>query len=138
MIVADIGVMTSGRLAAAGALVTLLNTLRLHLYVNNVVWGVTNVVGAYTEASFPGYASVLVNSWGSPFLNASNQGEVDEVIRNFVPASSGTFAIQGYYLTLPSGLIYGSASNGISGGVILTGPSTTYSVLPRMVEGDLC
>jgi hypothetical protein len=133
--VADIGVTTVGQLAGLGAQVTpILQTLTLHLYSNDVSWSPSNVVGDYTEVSWSGYAAIALTSWGSPFTNGSGQAEVDEVIRNFLVAGGGSYVVQGYYLTVPSGALYAAVSNGVSGGVTL-GAGAVYSVLPKYING---
>lgn len=134
---ADI-VVTTGRVLEAAALQSFLDTLTLRLYVNSVSVTVLTTLGALTEASFPGYSAVAVSSWGTAFLNGSNQGEIDEIIRGFtLSASGGPYSIYGYYLTAPGPVLYAVGPNA-GGPVSLSQAGDTYQVLPKKVQGDLC
>jgi hypothetical protein len=134
----DIGVSTTGQVEQLAALKAFLQTLRLHLYSNAVTWDPSNVVGDYTEVSWPGYAPIVLNAWQVPYQTGDGQAEIDEQIRGFSPSSGGPYTVQGYYLTTPDGLLFAAVSNEISGGQVVPGTSYTYYVQPRYVGGVIC
>lgn len=131
---ADIGVSTTGQIEQLSGLKPFLSTLTLHLYSNHVVWDPNNVVGDYTEVSFPGYAPILLNAWMTAFGTSDGYAEINEQIRGFSPLSGGPFTVQGYYLTTPDGRLFAAASNEVSGGQPLSYPDT-YFVQPKYVGG---
>lgn len=134
---ADI-VVAGGRVLEAAALQSFLDTLTLHLFVNNYTPVVGTVLADLTEASFPGYSSVAVGSWGTAFLNGSNQGEIDEITRNFTLSSTGgPYPIYGYYLTAPGPVLYAAGRNP-GAPQYLANAGDAYQVLPKKVQGDLC
>lgn len=129
---------TFGRVAKINALISFLSTLVLRLYVNNRGTPlVTDTAANYTEATFTGYAALNLTSWGTAFLNANNQGEVDEILRTFTRTSTGTVqTVYGYYLTDGSGNLV-DVQQGLAGGVPITNAGDGYAVVPREVVGSL-
>jgi hypothetical protein len=131
---ADIGISTQGQIEQLAGLKPFLSTLRLHLYSNHVVWDPNNLVAAYHEVVWPGYAAILLNGWQTPFMTSDGYAEIDEQIRGFAPTSGGPFTVQGYYLTTPDGQLFAAASNQITGGQPVSFPQTYY-VQPKYVGG---
>ncbi len=75
------------RRAVLAFLQSTLDTYTLHLFVNNYTPLVTSVTANFTEPSGSWYSPIALVSWGTAFVNGSNQGEIDEVIRR-VPATA--------------------------------------------------
>lgn len=120
-----------GELVLLAALQTPFNTYVLHLYVNNYTPDDSSVAGNFTEASFPGYASITLNTWGTPFTNGSNKGEIDETDRVFTrTAGAGSQDVYGYYITTGPGVL-GWAERNPSGPVTIATTGDIYAVLPR-------
>lgn len=133
-------VVTTGRVLEASALTAFYDSLFIALYTNLVAVTPTTTLGALTEASFPGYSRASINGFGAAFLNASNQGEIDSLILNFVLGTTGgPYPIYGYFLmTAASGGTLVAVGPNPSAPVYLTNNGDTYSVQPRKVQGDLC
>lgn len=135
---ADI-VVGTGRVLEAAALQSFLDAAFLRLYVNVVSGGVTvdTVLTNLVEATFPGYAAINTNSWGTAFYNSLKQGEIDEINRVFtLSTTGGPYPIYGYYLTV-SGVLYAVGPNP-SAPIYLANTGDSYVVQPRKVQGDLC
>jgi hypothetical protein len=129
-------VVTGGKIGLVTAYIPYLKTLRIRLFQNDHVPTAIDVVGAYTEANFNGYASILTNNWGPAFVNGGFDGETDEVNRTFTATNGAVVnTIYGYYFTDPAGnLIY--AERNPAGGYVINAGGQTYTVLPRLVLTD--
>jgi len=115
-----------------------LDTYTLHLFVNNYTPLVTSVTANFTEPSGSWYSPIALVSWGTAFVNGSNQGEIDEVIRQWT--AGGTVvseSVYGYFVTDSGGLLVWAELNP-AGPQPMSMAGQTYSVLARLVEGDLC
>lgn len=115
-----------------------LNTYYLRLFVNNHTPTPLDSAADYTEPSGSWYAPILMNAWGTAFVNPSNQGEIDEIIR--IWTAGGTVvseSIYGYWWTDGSGNFLLAELNA-AGPQSMGTAGLTYSVLPRLMEGDLC
>lgn len=114
-----------------------LNTYILRLYVNNHTPSVGDVTGDYTEPSGTWYAPITMGSWGTPFINPSDQGEVDEIIRIWTVAGTPSAEqVYGYFVTDGSGNLLWAETNP-AGPQLMDTVGQTYSVLPIMREGEL-
>jgi len=77
----------------------------LHLFQNNYVPLLTDVVGNFTEATFSGYASQNP-SWGAAFINGSVQAEVDAIALTFTRSAGATSnTIYGIYVLDNAGVL---------------------------------
>jgi hypothetical protein len=107
------------------------NTLfRIHLFQNNHVPVFTDDLISYVEATFSGYGSSLLLGWGSPFINGSNQAEVDA--STVVWTRSGgavSNSIYGVYVTDGTGNLAYAERFGAP--VSMVNPGDTISYIPR-------
>jgi hypothetical protein len=70
------------------------------LYTNNPVYLPTNDCGDYVEAAFAGYVPANPLGWGSPFINASEEAEVDSGALTWTySVGSGSQYVFGIYVT---------------------------------------
>lgn len=108
------------------------NTWNLHLYINNHTPTDGDDVTDYTEATFGGYASIPLASWGAAFLNAANIAESDEILRTFTCTGAPlTNTVYGYYVTDSGGNLVGAELNP-AGGTPITAAGQVYPVWPRV------
>lgn len=94
-------------------LITLLNDIingsalvgTIRLYKNDVTPDHTTVIGDLTEATFPGYNSIIANGVGfpTPTINGSGQAESDGPTMTWTCTSTPfpTETIYGLYVTIP-------------------------------------
>lgn len=121
-----------------GTIQAWLNTLTCRLFQNSHVPAVTDGNGAYTQATFSGYAALGVSSWGAPTLDAANNDLYTASDQTFSHNGGGTAnQIYGVYWTDPSGLVVMAEENGVSGGVPMTGSGYTYVVSPAFYSGQI-
>lgn len=114
-----------------------LNTFVLRLYVNNHTPSVGDVTGDYTEPSGSWYSPITMNTWGTPYINPSDQGQVDEIIRIWTVAGSPVSEqVYGYFVTDGSGNLLWAELNP-AGPQPMNLVGQTYSVLPIMRAGEL-
>jgi len=77
----------------------------IKLFQNNYVPLLTDVVAAYTEATFSGYASQTL-AWGSAFINGSIQAEIDATPLTFTRSAGATSnTIYGIYVIDNAGVL---------------------------------
>jgi hypothetical protein len=115
-----------------------LMTYVLRLYVNNHTPALTDTAADYTEPAGTWYVPITLVAWGTPFVNPSNQGEIDEVIRTFtVGGTPAAEQVYGYFVTDGGGNLVWSELNP-AGPQAMDTAGQTYSVLPIMRQGDLC
>jgi hypothetical protein len=77
----------------------------LHLFQNNYVPVLSDVVGNYTEATFSGYASQNP-TWGAAFINGSTQAEIDAGALTFTrSAGASSNTIYGIYVLDSGGVL---------------------------------
>lgn len=114
-------------------LLSYLSGLTLHLYQNNYQPTKSDTVANYTEATFPGYASVSLNTWGTVYQNGNGDAETDEQIHTFTcTGTSPANTVYGYYVTDASNNLIFAESNPI-GGTLVNTASQTYVAQPRLV-----
>lgn len=114
-----------------------LNTYVLRLYTNNHTPSVGDNAGDYTEPSGSWYAPITMASWGTPYVNPSDQGQVDEIIRIWTVSGTPSMeSIYGYFVTDGSGNLLWAELNP-AGPQAMDTLGQTYSVLPSMREGEL-
>jgi hypothetical protein len=102
----------------------------LRLYQNNHVPVHSDTAASYTEANFPGYASIPLTSWGSVYLSADFHAWIDEVLRTFTSTgSSPANTIYGYYVTKGSGDLLFAEIAAVA--VTINAAGQVYQVLPR-------
>lgn len=120
----------------AGTFVNWLKTMILHLYKNNHVPVVTDVVGSYTEADFDGYGAVNLTSWGTPSLDGNNNDLFTnpDVVFNMTGAITPN-TVYGYYWTDGAGVLMAAQDNG--GGFPMSGAGYSYTVSPRFYFGQI-
>lgn len=95
---------TNYRRATLACMSGALNTYYLCAFTNSHVPVPTDSVGDYSEPAGSWYSRILLNAWGSPYVNASNQGEIDETIRTWtVSGSIVSESIYGYFIVDGSG-----------------------------------
>lgn len=111
-----------------------LNTLTMHLYINDRVPTQFDVLGDYTEATFPGYAAQTMTSWGPAFLNAEFQGEANDVLHTFTATSEPVSpeSVYGTYWTDPSANLVRAERR--PAGPVEIHAGTQFSVQPRVTE----
>lgn len=115
-----------------------LDTYFLNIYVNNHTPVVTDVTADYTPPAGAWYSPIALTMWGAAFVNGSNQGEIDEIIRTWtVGAGAVVESVYGYYVTDGGGLLVWAELNP-AGPQPMSVVGQTYSVLARLLEGDLC
>ena len=130
-------VVNGGKVAAAQQLKAWLNGLILRLYQNNRTPAITNVAGDYLEATFTGYASQAIVSFGNAFLNTSSIAELDASPMTFTQTGTlVTNTIFGYYVTDVAGnLIYAELNPNGSFNMNQTG--LQYTVQPIMTLANI-
>jgi hypothetical protein len=81
--------------ASTGAL----GWVKYHLYSNNLNPQPTNVIGDFTECTFPGYSPSATITWNTPFLDANLVGNVygNEIQFN-MSSDSITQTVYGYFV----------------------------------------
>lgn len=89
---------------AAGILVT----PHVSLYTNDYVPQPTDVVGAYTEASFTGYASAALTLTGPINTGPTTQGMIGTVTFTMSAVTAGTQTVYGYFLSDGAGNFQGA------------------------------
>lgn len=109
----------------------LLDGADLHLYSNNHAPANADVVGDYTECTFPGYAAINLTGWPSASLDASNRASVELALQTF---TGGTIItpedIYGIYVTDAVGnLLYAELNP--AGVVSMASNGQSFSYLPR-------
>lgn len=78
----------------------------LRLFKNNHVPTEADVVGDYTEANFSGYPGAVSPTWGTPFVNGSNKGEVDATLITYTHNGGGTAnTVYGVYVVDGAGVL---------------------------------
>ena len=116
---------------------TLLGCL-LCAFINAHVPAPTDTASMYVEPFGSWYARYPLLLWGTPFVNGSSQGEMDEVYRTWT--ASGTIldeSIYGYFVIDSHGnLVWAEALAG--GPYPMNMPGQTVTVYPTMREGSLC
>lgn len=108
------------------------NNWTLHLFQNDVTPTDTFSNASVTEATFSGYASVPLNSWGDAFVNAANIGESDETLRTFTHNGGGVGnTIYGYFIRDGAG-DYVAGERNPAGGTVINAAAQVYPVWPRI------
>lgn len=129
--------MPAFRRAMLSFALTDLNAFVLRLYVNNRTPSVGDTSADYTEPAGTWYAPITMSSWGTPYINPSDQGQVDEIIRIWTAAATVVSeSIYGYFVTDGSGNLLWAELNP-AGPQAMDTIGQTYSVLPSMREGEL-
>lgn len=73
---------------------------RIHLYQNNYIPTIFSTVADFTEADFSGYGTSIVLTWGVPFINGSNQAEIDALAVTWTRSGGPTSnTVYGIYVT---------------------------------------
>lgn len=134
----SIVMLTNGRRAVVGRLLQWLSTLEIRLFVDPSSLSTIETFAEFTEPSFAGYAPQKLDQWSGNFLNPDDQGEVDEQVHFWRVLTTGASnAIQGYFVTDENGYAIWAELNP-AGPVVLRSTGDTYSVLPRLMCGELC
>jgi hypothetical protein len=115
-----------------------IKTLWLRLYVNNYVPLATSRYSSFAQPTGVWYAPVKLAMWGPPYVNSNNQGEIDEVIHNYVVGSVFVNeSVYGYWVSDPNGNLCW-AERDPSAPVPMNFAGAPYSVRPRLLCGVLC
>lgn len=110
---------------------TYFSLLSLRLFANNHTPSDSDTNASYTEATFPGYSAIPLNSWGTVGTNADGKAEVSEVSRTFTcTGTSPANTIYGYYITSGTTVVF--AERNPSGPVTLNNFGQTYTVQPKI------
>jgi hypothetical protein len=88
----------SGDVAFIAQLVPFLDGLDVGLFVNDYLPNETTVLADLVEPTFPGYLRLSASGWGSAFLNALGQGEVDLPPLTWTSSGTNSDVIHGYFL----------------------------------------
>ena len=114
-----------------------LGTYYLCAFVNSHVPATTDVIGDYIEPSGSWYARISLNAWGAAYVNAANQGEIDETFRTWTASGSlVSESIYGYFVVDGSGnLVWAEVDP--SGPQPMSVLGQTFTVQPTMREGAL-
>jgi len=110
----------------------ILEDCTLRLYSNNHVPANADVVGDYTECTFPGYSGIPLTGWSAAALNASNKAETELAMQVFTAGVIVTPQdVYGIFVTYnPTGdLVY--AELDASGPITISTPGQSYGYLPR-------
>lgn len=110
----------------------ILEDCTLRLYQNNHVPANADVVGDYTESTFPGYAGIPLAGWSAAVLNSSNKAETELPMQIFTAGVIVTPQdVYGIFVTFnPTGaLVY--AELDASGPITISTPGQSYGYLPR-------
>lgn len=133
------GVWTAGGInsfVASGAnMIGWLDTLTLRLFINNITPSVTDTVGMYTEATFPGYTSIAAGSWSALGLDGNNNYQWAELAQVWTSTGPSGDTVYGYYLTNSSGDLVMAEAAPTPFAMSLSGLS--YSVTPNFYLGQI-
>lgn len=122
----------------AGTFQAWLNTLTLRLFQNSHVPAVDDDASDYVQASFSGYAAQPWSAWAAPTLDANNNDQFTHSPLTFSHSGGATAnQIYGYYATDGAGAVVLAESNGVSGGVPMTGAGFSYSVTGNFYFGQI-
>lgn len=129
---------TNGRRGVVGLLVPWLSSLTLRLFTDPSTLSPQLTTSDFVEATFSGYAPVVLGAWSGNFLNGNDQGEVDEAIHEFRVSSVGPLElVYGYFVTDQHGYTI-FAELHPAGPVEMELPGQRFSVKPRVMCGELC
>ncbi len=96
-----------------------LDQLTMHLYSNNHTPTPADVIGAYTEAAFGGYAAVALSSPWTPGAIVGNAIPIVAAAAVFTQSSGPNDTVYGYYLT--------DAANNLFAAELLSGGPFAFS-----------
>lgn len=110
----------------------------LHLFVNDYVPTPLLQWTDFDEATFPGYSSAPLASWGYAVTQADHTAKVVEVIHSFTQLSvpSPVQSVYGYFVVNPLGLAVWAERNE-GGPVRMDTAGLPYVVRPSMVLANL-
>jgi len=115
-----------------------LKSLTLRLYVNPHSPAVGDGSGAYTQASFPGYAPFAWTTWGAPVLDANNNDQYTAPDATFTCSGGGAVQnVYGYYATDGGGAVVFAEDNGLSGGRPMLNAGDAYIIAGNFYSGQL-
>lgn len=126
-----------GKVRLLQQLVSYLNGLTLRLFQNNHTPAIGDTAASYTEATFTGYSSQAITSFGTAYQNASNLGETDAAAMTFsMTGTTVTNNIYGYYVTDSGGnLIFAELNpNGV---FAMNQTGLTYTVQPVFTSANI-
>jgi hypothetical protein len=113
-------------------------TYYMRLFVNDYVPLVSSKAADFQEPSGSWYAPILVSEWGQPFQNASQQAEIDEVLRTWTAADPVVAEqVYGYWVTTPLGQVVW-AERAPLGPYPMAAAGQSVVILPRLMVGELC
>lgn len=82
------------------------NTLEICLFKNDHIPAGTDTIANYTEADFTGYNAKPLNDFAAAYLNASNQGEIDAVVKIWTQTGAAVANnIYGYFIRTTGGTL---------------------------------
>lgn len=114
-----------------------LNTLQIALWINNFVPIYSSSIGAFTEASYHGYARQNTTAWADPVPNAlPPDTDMTDNPHGFVPTDSAlSQTVYGFFLIDPAdgNWIMAQPTN-LSPPQVLSSPSTSYVATPRLTS----
>jgi hypothetical protein len=110
--------------------------MTLHLFQNNVAVGYGDTIATYTEATFDGYAPILLPAGSVAFNAGPNDAAWSWPMQTFTMTGSHTpNNIYGYYVTMndlttatPS--LY--FSENFSPGLVMNAPGDAFSITPEV------
>jgi hypothetical protein len=112
-----------------------LDELYLRLYKNDLVPDRYSGVDDFVEADFTGYAAVGFVSWGTPFLNADDDAEVDHDPIVFTQTGTATTNnIYGYFVTDGAGTTLWFSERNPAAPAAMDTTGKTYTVIPKFIE----
>lgn len=100
----------------------------LCLYTVNHTPADTDTTSTYMaiEATFGGYARIVLDTWTDPFLNAAKKAEINELVRTFTATGAGLpVTVYGIFV-LTSGLNLLHAEADPNGGKVLSAAGHYY------------
>lgn len=122
----------------AGTVQNWLKSLTLRLFQNSHTPAVGDVVGDYTECTFPSYASQAWNDWGAPSLDANNNDHYAAPDHTFTCSSSATpNQVYGYFVTDGAGALVMAEANGVPGGQAMATAGSTYTITGHFYSGQI-
>lgn len=106
------------------------NTLRCHLYQNNVTPADATVIGSFTEATFSGYAYANILNWTIPATVGGRATTTADAITFTNSTGAVGNAIYGYYVTdSANNLLWAEKDPNAPIGINVTGDN--YVITPK-------
>jgi len=116
----------------------LLLNATIHLFKNNFVPVEAQVLADFVEADFDGYAAQTLAAWGTVALNVDGDAQMVHTPIVWTHDGGATGCdVYGYYVVDAAGLVLLWAERNAAGPVLMDTLNQVYSVVPKLILGDM-